>query len=271
MSFLQAALLGLLQGLTEFLPVSSSGHLVLVPALVKWPVPGLAFTVAVHMGTLLAVVVYYRREWKSILADILRWLRDRQQSADGAQMMGAILLGTVPAAVVGLTLESNVERMFNSVALVGVALSVTSVVLFVAETLHREKRHDGGTVAWWQAIVVGLAQAAAVVPGLSRSGMTIAAGLLCGLPRDLAARYAFLLSVPVILGAGAKEAVDLAAAHLPAHEWAVLALGAAVSAVSGLAAIYVVVRAVHRRRLRWFGIYCLAAALVAITMAASGR
>ena len=271
MSFFQAILLGLLQGLTEFLPVSSSGHLVLVPALLHWPEPGLAFTVAVHVGTLVAVLVYYRRDCAAILGRTLSWLLTRSAPIpDEARLLAMIIVGAIPAGIVGLTLESYVERMFNSVALVGMALVGTAVVLLVAETFHRRSGREG-VVSWFQAILIGCAQALAVIPGLSRSGMTIAAGLLCGLPRDWAARYAFLLSVPVILGAGLKETKELLAAHLPAHEWALLGVGAAVSAISGLAAIYVVVRAVHNRKLRWFAVYCLAAAAVAFIVTFAGH
>ncbi len=271
MSLLQALFLGLIQGLTEFLPVSSSGHLVLVPALLHWPAPGLAFTVAVHVGTLLAVLIYYRRDWAAILGRTGAWLVKRSSPAPKeAHLLLALVIGTIPGAVVGLTLESRVESMFNSVALVGAALVGTALVLLVAERLHR-RRGQPGEVAWWQALVIGIAQAAAVIPGLSRSGMTIAAGLLCGLPRDWAARYAFLLSVPIILGAGAKESVDLLAAHMPAREWALLGAGALVSAASGLLAIFVVVRAVHNKRLRWFAVYCVAAAAAAFAISFAGH
>ena len=269
MSFFQAIVLGLVQGLTEFLPVSSSGHLVLVPALLRWPAPGLAFTVAVHVGTLLAVLIYYRRDWTAIVVRTFQWLSTRSRPIpDEVRLLAALIIGTIPGAIVGLTLESSVERMFNSVALVGAALVGTAVVLLIAETLQRSRGREG-LVSWWQALVIGCAQALAVIPGLSRSGMTIAAGLLCGLPRDWAARYAFLLSVPIILGAGAKEAGELLSAHLPAREWAVLGVGAAVSAASGLLAIYVVVRAVHSKKLRWFAVYCIAAAMVAFVLSAS--
>ncbi|MBC7287524.1 MAG: undecaprenyl-diphosphate phosphatase [Armatimonadetes bacterium] len=267
MTFLETVVLGIVQGLTEFLPVSSSGHLILVPAALGWSPPGLAFTVAAHVGTLLAVVVYFREDLRRLIVGTARWFVSRGRNGnDEFGLVLALALGTIPAAIVGLALESSVEEMFNSVTLAGAALAATAVVLLVAESLHRADNNTA-QVAWWQAAIIGCAQAAAVIPGLSRSGMTIAAGLLCGLPRQLAARFAFLLSVPIIAGAGAKEALNIASSNVPPSEWGWLPLGAAVSAVAGLAAIAVVLRAVQSRGLRWFALYCalVAAAAVSIT------
>lgn len=262
-SALEAIVLGVVQGLTEFIPVSSSGHLVLLPAVLGWPQPGLAFAVAVHVGTLVAVVCYYWRDWCRMLSAAVGGMR-RSHSCGGrdAHILAMILVGTVPAALVGLTLAEPVEQLFNSVALVAVALLLTGVVL-----LGAGRAADGGVsgdVTLGQAIVIGCAQAVAVIPGISRSGATIAAGLFGGLQRDWAARFAFLLSMPVIAGAGAKEALDLLSAGVASRELCLLAYGAVASAITGLLAIHAVVRLVHQRKLWVFGVYCLAVGTAAL-------
>jgi undecaprenyl-diphosphatase len=258
-SIWQAVALAALQGLTEFLPVSSSGHLVIVPAFLGWPAPSLAFVVAVHVGTLLAVVGYYRRELGELLGGVGAWVaRGRKRPwPPEVRLALALLLATVPAAAVGLGLEKQVEKVFNSAGLVGIALVATGLLLFAAARSGRE-RPLAETLSWAKALVVGCAQAVAIVPGISRSGTTIAAGLLCGWPCEWAVRFAFLLSVPVIAGAGLEQAVELSARGVGGHDLVVLGLGLAVSSVSGWAAIHLVIQAVRGRKLWWFGAYCLA-------------
>jgi undecaprenyl-diphosphatase len=258
-SLIEALVLGVAQGLTEFIPVSSSAHLVLVPALLRWPEPSLSFVVAAHLGTLVAVVIYYWRDWVRIVGDVARWLgrMGREPATDGARTAGLLLVATVPAALVGMTLEKPVELLFNDVALVGGALFVTAALLMIAERV-RAGQHEEGSTTWWQALVIGAGQAVAVVPGISRSGATICTGLLVGLKADWAPRFAFLMSVPILAGAGAKKALDLARSGGLGQEGPALAVGFLTSCVFGLLAIHVVLRAVRVRRLRWFGAYCLA-------------
>lgn len=271
MSTLQAIVLGIVQGLTEFLPVSSSGHLVIVPALLGWEQPGLVFAVAVHLGTLVAVVAYYWRDWQRLAGTTGRWLVSghRWPQPDEVTVVGLLLLGTVPAAVVGLLLADVVEKLFNDVALVAAALVVTGVILLLSNARAR----DGGVrdkVSLTQALLIGCGQALAIVPGISRSGTTISVGLLAGLQRDWAARFAFLLSVPVIAGAGVKEGLDLLEANISTAEWLLLGYGLLAGAVSGIAAIHVVVRVVHTGRLWCFGIYCIGAGALTLTALALG-
>jgi len=271
MSPAHAVLLGLLQGLTEFLPVSSSGHLVIVPALLHWPTPGLVFTVVVHVGTLLAVIVYYWRDWRQFLSGTFRWLARGcpRPLPPQPRLLLWLLAATLPAALVGVALAGPIERMFNDIALVAGALLVTGLILLVAHA--RGTGQIGETkMSLGQALVIGCAQAVAVVPGLSRSGLTIGAGLMVGLERNWAARFAFLLSVPVIAGAGLKEGIDLIAAKPNAAEGLVLALGMLASALSGLVAIYLVVRVVQSKRFWWFGVYCLGAGAAVLIARATG-
>ncbi len=258
----EAVFLAVVQGLTEFVPVSSSGHLVLLPAILGLDEPGLPFVVAVHVGTLLAVLAYYWRDWRELFIGLLAAaVGQGGRAGDVAHLWALLAVGTLPAAIAGAALESKVERVFNNPALACGALFLTGLVLLAADRA-RGRVGPSGT-GWWQALIVGVGQAVAIVPGISRSGMTIACGLAVGLERQWAVRYAFLLSAPIIAGAGVLEAAELARQGLSASEWAQLGMAMAISAAAGLAAIHLVVRAVARRRLWVFAAYCFAAAGVA--------
>lgn len=248
---LTAALWGLIQGLTEFLPVSSSGHLVLVPAVFGFEEPGLAAAVMLHLGTLVAVLAYFRR-------DLLRLLRFRSDP-EARRIIFLLLVGTVPAAVIGLSLRGPIETIFSEPWVAAVALMVTGAVLLFAGLLNRGvRRLAEGRAA--DALVVGLAQAFALLPGISRSGMTITAGIAQGFTRAEAARYAFLLSIPAIAGAGLLDGIDLA--RHGGFTWDLL-VGMAVAAVVGYLAIAVLLRVLQRVGLLPFALYCLAAGAAA--------
>jgi undecaprenyl-diphosphatase len=248
---LTAAFWGLIQGLTEFLPVSSSGHLVLVPAVFGFEEPGLAAAVMLHLGTLVAVLAYFRR-------DLLRLLRFRSDP-EARRIIFLLLVGTVPAAVIGLSLRGPIETIFSEPWVAAVALMVTGAVLLFAGLLNRGvRRLAEGRAA--DALVVGLAQAFALLPGISRSGMTITAGIAQGFTRAEAARYAFLLSIPAIAGAGLLDGIDLA--RHGGFTWDLL-VGMAVAAVVGYLAIAVLLRVLQRVGLLPFALYCLAAGAAA--------
>lgn len=242
---LNAAFWGLVQGLTEFLPVSSSGHLVLIPALLGIDEPDLATSALLHLGTLLAVVWFYRD-------DLIGLVRD-PRSDHSKRIMWLLIIGTIPAAVVGLTLDGPIEILFSEPGYVAIALIVTGIVLSLASLFPPGDRavEDGTT---GDAAVIGLAQALALIPGISRSGMTITAGLAQGFERVQAARYAFLLGVPSIAGAGLLEGIDLV--DRGGFEWSVL-VGVAVAAVTGYIAIGTLVRLLGRTGLAPFAIYCV--------------
>ena len=248
---LTAALWGLIQGLTEFLPVSSSGHLVLVPAIFGFDEPGLAASVMLHLGTLVAVVAYYRR-------DLLRLLHLRTDPG-ARRILWLLAVGTVPAAVIGLALAGPIEAVFQEPWLVAVALMVTGLVLLFGMLVGRGVRllPEG---RWTDALVVGLAQAFALLPGISRSGMTITAGMAQGFTRVEAARYAFLLSIPAIAGAALLDGIDLA--RHGGFTWDLL-VGMAVAAVVGYLAIAGLLRVLTRVGLLPFAVYCLAAGATA--------
>jgi undecaprenyl-diphosphatase len=283
----QAIVLGILQGATEFLPVSSSGHLVLVPWLLGWPAPGLAFDAVVHWGTALAVVAYFWRDWVSLVGAAFRSLRaltlrrpqisqDGAGSATGAtaepwpgsdeaRLAWFILLGTVPAALIGWLLEDFFEGMFGRPGAAAAFLLVTAALLTASERLGRRER-DLDTLTWFDALLVGLAQALAIFPGISRSGATIAAGLGRGLRREPAARFSFLLATPVILGAGLLKVVDLAHMGGLAAQAPTLVVGFLAAGVVGFGCIHFLLRYLQRRRLYPFAIYCAAVGIACLSV-----
>jgi undecaprenyl-diphosphatase len=249
---LSAAFWGLVQGLTEFLPVSSSGHLVLIPALLGLDEPDLATSAMLHLGTLVAVIWFYRADIKHVVADPL--------SDHSKRIWMLLLIGTIPAAIVGLTLDGPIEIIFSEPAYVAVALIVTGAFLALSLAfIPGERSIEEGTAA--DATVVGLAQALALIPGISRSGVTITAGLVQGFSRIEAARYAFLLGVPAIAGAGVLEGSDLIRSG--GFEWSVL-VGMAVAAVTGYLAIGGLVRLLGRHGLAPFAVYCVGFGVIAL-------
>ena len=248
---LTAALWGLIQGLTEFLPISSSGHLVLVPAIFGFEEPGLAASVMLHLGTLIAVVAYYRR-------DLLRLLHLRSDP-EARRILMLLLVGTVPAAIIGLSLKGPIEAVFTKPWLVALALMVTGAVLLFSGLVGRGVRRLASG-RWPDGLVVGLAQAFALLPGISRSGMTITAGMAQGFTRTEAARYAFLLSIPAIAGAGLLDGLEMA--DRGGFSWDLL-VGMGVAAVVGYAAIWGLIRVLARVGLLPLALYCLGAGAAA--------
>lgn len=272
MSFWQAILLGVVQGLTEFLPVSSSGHLALTQAILG-VTPGLAFDVLLHVATLAAVIAAYRADVVELLLAALSlvwpraWRRSDVERRENLRLIEALIIGSVPAAVAGLLFEKQVAGLFASPALVGLFLWTTALVLLAAERSARSRPayRTSETPTFIQSLYVGLAQAVALFPGVSRSGMTVTAGLLSGLSRQGAARFSFLLSIPVILGAGLVQIPDFA--HSLGAEtgaWLNYLLGALSAALSGYAAIWLFVRLIVRGRFTPFIPYLAAVGMLAL-------
>jgi undecaprenyl-diphosphatase len=274
-TWVEAVVLGLLQGLTEFLPVSSSGHLVVAPYLFGWDQPPLAFGVALHLGTLVAVVAYFRADLIGLARGVLGVGTDAAQRAAARRTTGLLAVATLPAAALGLALGELLDEAFGDPRVAGVGLFVTAALLLVAERVRAARAavhlaqdvsvtgaDDLGRrlelVTLRDAVTVGLAQSLALVPGISRAGSTIAAGMLSGLSRTAAARFSFLLSVPVIAGAGVLE---LGALGEPDRfgDYSALdtVLGAAVAMVAGFWAIRYLLRLVAGRDLRGFARYVL--------------
>lgn len=250
---LETAFWGLIQGLTEFLPISSSGHLVLVPALLGQDPPDLATSAMLHLGTLLAVLVYFRGE----VVEVLTF------TEKGRRLLMLVLIGTIPAAVLGLTLETQFEWLNDRPYAVATALLFTGAVLFATRWLPRGGRTTE-EVTVKDTVIMGLGQAVALIPGVSRSGSTISTGLLRGFSHAEAARYSFLLGIPAIAGAGLFEGRELLDSGTSVGSE--ILVGVAVAAVSGYFAIAFLLRLIGRSGLSPFGIYCMVAAVLALML-----
>lgn len=252
---LQALILGLVQGATEFLPISSSGHLVLVPWFLGWEDPGLAFDTFLHLGTLVAVLAYFRRDLWSLALAWAGSLRKRGLDDPQARVAWLIIWGTLPAVVMGFTLKDLFERLFAAPVWVSILLLVTGLLLFLGERVRRSEGRMK-SLTWLDALIVGLAQGVAIAPGVSRSGATISAGLWRGLGREEAARFSFLLATPAILGANLLQLWGLARVSGAGEVAPTLLLGFLAAAVSGYLAIRFFLGFLKRRSLHPFSLYC---------------
>jgi len=252
---IQASVLALVQGLTEFLPISSSAHLALVPMLSSWPDQGLAFDCVLHLGSLTAVIIYFRAELVRMGAGFGRTIAERSLSADRdgyhAWLIG---LATIPVGLAGLAFKDYIETDLRSVAVIGVASVIFGLLLWWADRSMRGHKDDA---AWGlrDAMIVGLAQAVALIPGTSRSGITMTAALMLGYSRQAAARFSFLLSIPVIVLAGGMKVKDWIEQPNQAASWDILLLGYALSAVSAWLCIHYFLKYIERTGMGPFVIY----------------
>ena len=261
MSYFQGALLGIIQGLTEFLPVSSSGHLVLAQELIGFDEPALSYDAALHIGTLLAVLTYFRADVILLLRSGAKWLL-RQGRDEYTAIIGYLAIGSIPASLVGILFERFFVRAFASITAVGIMLIVTGLILWLsklAKPPSKTLQSMGGSDALW----IGIAQAAAIMPGLSRSASTITAGIWSGMEREAAAKFSFLLSLPVIIGAAAfstfRSPPEIAI--VPA-----LVVGMITAAISGFGAIAALMKILQRRELRLFSLYCFIMGSLAVAL-----
>ncbi|MCC7201274.1 MAG: undecaprenyl-diphosphate phosphatase [Nitrospirae bacterium] len=251
----QAIILGIIQGLTEFLPVSSTAHLILAPWIFGWNDPGLAFDVVLHLGTLTGIVAYFRRDFYEIAAGMFSF---RARGAEISGMEGRlgwyIIIGTVPAGLAGFFLKDQIETSLRSPRIIAVTLIIFGLILWWAEAAGRKRRRTEHMNVV-DAVVIGLAQVLALIPGVSRSGITITAGLFRNLERATAARFAFLLSTPIILAGGLLSAVDVYKEGLP-HDmlWPYIG-GFAASSVSGFLAIKYLLLFLSRQKVNIFVYY----------------
>ena len=267
-SVVQALVMGIVQGLTEFLPISSSGHLIIVPALLGWDDPfinSLEFSVVLHIGTLVALLAYFWRDWLRLVPAGFTALRDRSFAGDGDRRVAwLIAAATVPAAIVGFALESQIESQFRQVGLVAVMLVVGGGILWLAErTGPRNRLIEGLTFPL--AVGIGFAQSLALVPGISRSGISISAGLFAGLDREAAARFSFLMATPITLGASLYEVRKLVAGEAGVTvEASALVVGVIASMVAGFVAIHALLRFLRSRPTHVFVVYRVILAAVVI-------
>ncbi len=269
MNIVQALVLGIVQGATEFIPISSSGHLVLVPWLLDWPEPGLVFDTIVHWGTLMAVLAFF---WRDLVALARAWARslvDRKLNPPEAKLAWLIIVGTLPAALMGYLWGDFFESLFSSPGWVAVLLLVTGAILTVSEGLGKRQR-SMGDLGWLDSVLIGLAQGLAIAPGISRSGATIAMGLLRGAKREAAARYSFLLATPIIFGAGLLQLAELFGAEAVEAELPLLIIGFLAAAISGYLCIRFLLAYLQRGRLYVFAAYCWLAGSVSLTVFLTG-
>ena len=254
MDHLHAVYLALLQGITEFLPISSSAHLVLLPKIFGWEDQGLAFDVAVHVGTLFAVIAYFRHDIFRLLAAWLRSCAQRQMTSD-AKLVWFVLFGTVPVAVAGLLFHDYIELYLRSPLIIAATTIGFGVLLGVADLCGKKLRSED-SLGYFDIVWIGLTQALALIPGTSRSGITMTAALALGLTRSAAARFSFLLSIPVIMMAGAYESLKLVQQSVPVA-WGALLLGTGVSFISAYLCIRFFMLLIERVGMLPFVVYRL--------------
>lgn len=270
MPLYQAIVLAIVQGLTEFLPVSSTAHLVLFPWLLGWKDPGFTFDIALHAGTLVAVLGYFWRYWLEMLKLVLGIGGRSPGAAPGSgataaggpiallgenrQLFWYLIIATIPAGIAGWLFEHAAEEQLRSPTIIGLALIIVGVLMWAGERAGR-REHDLDHVGLVDSIVVGVAQAFSVIPGVSRSGSTMTAGLFRGMKRETAARFSFLLSTPIIAGAALKKALELRHSGLPAEMRLPFLVGVLVAAVVGYLVIAVLIRYLERRTFTVFVVY----------------
>ncbi len=279
MTLLQAILLGILQGLTEFIPVSSSAHLIFVPWLFQWndsALNSLSFDIALHLGTLVAVLVFFARDWARLIRAGIASVIERKIGGDPDRRMAWFLaIGSIPGGIAGLLFESQIEKLFHppsatAIIAIAIALAALGLILWLADRFARHQRALN-QVTLRDVILIGLAQAAALFPGVSRSGSTMTAGLALGLTREAAARFSFLLSTPLVIGAGGKSlfnvVMQLRAGAIGASELILFPVGFTAAAISGYLCIKFLLRYLQNNSTNLFVYYRWVLAMVLIVVA----
>ena len=273
MDIIQAIILGIVQGLTEFLPVSSSAHLVFVPEILKVP-SSLVFDTILHVGSLVAVIIYFWKDIIHMLKSFFSSLMDipRRQFREGIKedkfkkLAWFVIIGTIPAGLAGILFKDFFEGLFNDVFIVGFFLIITGFLLWGSEMMSRRINNKTSLkeMSLKNSILIGIAQAFAIAPGISRSGATISAGLFLGIERELAARYSFLLSIPAILGAALVQVKDISTIDVST---AVFVAGFLAAAVTGYIAIKIVLKLIQEKNLLIFAYYCWIIGPIAMILA----
>ncbi|HEY7334783.1 MAG TPA: undecaprenyl-diphosphatase UppP [Bryobacteraceae bacterium] len=270
MPLIEVIVLGIVQGLTEFLPVSSTAHLVIVPKLLGWPDPGLSYDIALHVGTLAAVLLYFFRDWIQLIGQGLGLRGGADPELQRNRMLfWFLILGTIPGGIAGLLFQKRAETDLRGPYVIAAFMIAIGIFMWMADSIGQKKR-DLSHVSALDSIIIGVAQAIAVIPGVSRSGITISAGLLRDLDRPSAARFSFLLSTPIIMGAAAKDFWDLMR-----HEGGItpemrtsFGLGILVSAITGCVTIAFFLEFLRRRGLAFFVWYRIVVGIALIVLAA---
>lgn len=259
MTIIESILLGIIQGLTEFLPISSSGHLVMVPLLLQWDIPpqeAFLFDVLVQVATLVAVIAYFWSDLVEILSAMFQGIiRGKPFGSTGAKTGWLLLLSTIPAGILGFILKDTVEKAFASLTATGAALLLTALLLIIAERAGRRNR-DIQDMKWMDSIWIGFFQVMAIFPGVSRSGSTISGGMTRNLKRTSAARFSFLMSIPIMLAAGFLAGIDLVNNPQISTQYAVFIPGFISAAAAGYLSIRWLIRYISHHSFYIFAIYC---------------
>ena len=261
MSILESIFLGMVQGLTEFLPVSSSGHLVFFQSLMGLKEPPIFFDVMLHLGTLLAVVIYFRKDLLKIFEGIGSTLRGKEKDREEVKLFLLIILATIPTGLMGILFKDWFESFFSKPRLVGGMLLITGLILWLTRLAKKEGR-PLNRMGWFDAILIGISQGVAIIPGISRSGATISTGLLCGLEGNLSGKFSFLLSIPAILGATLLEykKMDIVS------ELGTVLIGAAVALGVGILALTFLMKIIKIGKLYNFSYYCCGMGILMIIL-----
>jgi len=255
MTIFESIVLGIVQGITEFLPISSTAHLILVPWACKWQDPGLTFDVMLHAGTLVAILVYFWKDWMQMLSGLLNSFSPGNSArAQDRRLFWLVILGTIPAALAAIMAQKAVESWLRSPFIISGTLIGLALVLAWAEKVSRKMR-EVHHVNLIDSLSIGCAQALALVPGVSRSGITITAGLFRGLTREAAARFSFLLSAPIIAGAGLKKALELRHSGIIPAERLPMLVGFLASFIAGYLTIHFLLQFLQNNSLRIFIVY----------------
>lgn len=264
MTIFQAIILGLVQGIAEFLPISSSGHLILMENIFGFTKAGLTFDIVLHLGTLTALLLFFWRDWIKIIKSFFGSLKSWNLKNDAEQRLAwFLLIATIPGAIFGFFLEEQAETVFRNTLLVALTLAGLGLLLILAERAA-QKRRNITEMNWWDSVLIGLSQVLALVPGVSRAGITMTAGLFRGLKREVAARFSFLLSTPIIFGAGLSHITKIIREGNNDGTYLAFAIGFLVSAFSGYLAIKYLLKYVERHTLDIFAYYRFLLAAVVI-------
>ncbi len=262
MTALKSIILGIVQGLTEFLPVSSSGHLVIFQKLLKFNDPGVLFEIAVHLGTLVAVIIYFRKDIWEIIQSIFNWRKDAPENIKYAHhLLFHLIIASVITAIIGFAFKDIFESLFENTVLVGFMLIITGGILFASDKIRNTTKKKMSVPS---SLLVGFAQSIAIIPGISRSGATITTGIFTGRTRDLATRFSFLLSIPAILGATILKIKNMQSAMSSSEVVLNFILGGIVAAIVGYFAISFLIKMIKQAELFYFSIYCWIIGIITI-------
>ncbi|MDP8227729.1 MAG: undecaprenyl-diphosphatase UppP [Candidatus Celaenobacter polaris] len=262
MTALKSIILGIVQGLTEFLPVSSSGHLVIFQKLLKFNDPGVLFEIAVHLGTLVAVIIYFRKDIWEIIQSIFNWRKDAPENIKYAHhLLFHLIIASVITAIIGFAFKDIFESLFENTVLVGFMLIITGGILFASDKIRNTTKKKMSVPS---SLLVGFAQSIAIIPGISRSGATITTGIFTGRTRDLATRFSFLLSIPAILGATILKIKNMQSAMSSSEVVLNFILGGIAAAIVGYFAISFLIKMIKQAELFYFSIYCWIIGIITI-------